>query len=71
MGMLRSALKTGILVKVVDVIRREAAKPENQAKIRDLLDRAKREAADPENQRRAKDMVAKLSNRSGKSPRMP
>lgn len=45
MGILRSALKTGIVVKVLDVVRREAAKPQNQEKARQLLDRASRRAS--------------------------
>lgn len=69
MGLIKSALKAGIVVKVIDVVRREAAKPENKAKIRDLMDRAKNEASKPENQRKAKEMVNKLGNRSGKSRR--
>ena len=71
MGIIKSALKAGIVVKIVDVVRREAAKPENQAKIRDFLDRAKNEASKPENQRKAKEMLNKFGNRPGKSPRMP
>ncbi|MDQ4040020.1 MAG: hypothetical protein M3313_17135 [Actinomycetota bacterium] len=71
MGMIKSALKAGIVVKIVDVVRREASKPENQAKIRDLLDRARNEATKPENQRKAKEMLNKFGNRPGKAPRMP
>ncbi|MDQ3505623.1 MAG: hypothetical protein M3446_07995 [Actinomycetota bacterium] len=71
MGMIKSALKAGIVVKVVDVVRREAAKPENQRKIREFVDRARREAAKPENQRKAREMVSKLSSRSGKNRRLP
>ncbi len=71
MGMIKSALKAGIVVKVVDVVRREAAKPENQRKIREFVDRARREAAKPENQRKAREMVSKLSSRAGKNRRLP
>ncbi len=71
MGMIKSALKTGIAVKVVDVVRREAAKPENQRKIREFIDRARNEATKPENQAKARDMVSKISSRTGKSRRMP
>jgi len=71
MGMIKSALKAGIVVKIVDVVRREAAKPENQAKIKDLLNRARTEASKPENQRKAKDLLNKFGNRPGKSTRMP
>ncbi len=71
MGMIKSALKTGIAVKVVDVVRREAAKPENQRKIRQFVDRARREAAKPKNQRKARELVSKLSSRAGKNRRLP
>jgi hypothetical protein len=33
---LRGALKTGIAVKALGIVRREAAKPENQAKAKEL-----------------------------------
>lgn len=36
MRAIRGALKTAIAVKAVDFIRREAAKPENQAKAREM-----------------------------------
>ncbi|CAN5267149.1 hypothetical protein BH24ACT9_BH24ACT9_09050 [soil metagenome] len=71
MGMIKSALKTGIAVKIVDVVRREAAKPENQRKAREMVDRVRREATKPENQRKARDLAAKFSSRSGKRHRMP
>ncbi len=71
MGMIKSALKTGIAVKVVDVVRREAAKPENQRKIRQFVDRARREVAKPENQRKARELASKLSSRAGKNRRLP
>ncbi len=71
MGMIKSALKTGVAVKIVDVVRREAAKPENQRKIREFIDRARNEATKPENQRKAREMVSKISSRTGKSRRMP
>ena len=67
MGIVKSALKAGIVVKVIDVARREAAKPENQRKIREFVDRARTEVTKPENQRKAKEMVNKLSSRAGKS----
>ena len=69
MGMLKSALKTGIAVKFVDVVRREAAKPENQRKAREMVDRLRHEATKPENQRKAREMAAKFSNRTGKGRR--
>lgn len=59
------------MVKLVDVIRREAAKPENQARIREFVERARREVAEPENQRGAKEMVSKFSNRPGKAGPRP
>ncbi len=71
MGIIKSALKTGVAVKIVDVVRREAAKPENQRKIREFIDRARNEATKPENQRKAREMVSKISSRTGKSRRMP
>ncbi|MBA3799001.1 MAG: hypothetical protein H0X18_07900 [Geodermatophilaceae bacterium] len=71
MGMIKSALKAGIVVKVVDVVRREAAKPENQRKIREFVDRARREATKPENQRKARELASKLSSRAGKNRRLP
>jgi hypothetical protein len=45
MGFLKNALKTGVVVKVLDVVRREAAKPQNQEKARRLVDRVSRRAA--------------------------
>lgn len=39
MSMLRGALKTGIAMKVFDIVRREASKPQNQAKAKQLLGR--------------------------------
>jgi len=71
MGMIKSALKAGVVVKIVDVVRREAAKPENQRKIREFIDRARNEATKPENQQKAREMVSKISSRTGKSRRMP
>lgn len=71
MGMLKSALKAGIVVKVIDVVRREAAKPENQRKAREMVDRVRREAAKPENQRKAREILTKVGNRTGKARRMP
>lgn len=71
MGIIKSALKTGIVVKIVDLVRREAAKPENQRKVRELVDRVRNEAAKPENQRKAKEMATKLSSRVGKNRGTP
>ncbi len=62
MGMLKSALKAGVAVKLVEVARREAAKPENQRKAKELVARVRREVAKPENQRKAKDVVNRLSS---------
>lgn len=36
MGFLGKALKTGIALKAVDVVRREASKPENQRKAKEF-----------------------------------
>ena len=69
MGMIKGALKAGIVVKVVDVVRREAAKPENQRKARELVARVRREAAKPENQRKIKDVLNKVGSRSGRTPK--
>jgi len=40
MGMLRGALKTSLAMKAIDILRREASKPQNQAKAKQLLTRA-------------------------------
>ncbi len=64
MGIIKSALKTGIAVKAVDLARREMRKPENQRKAKELMARAQREFRKPENQRRAKDALAKVSKRT-------
>ncbi len=69
MGMLRSALKTGIAVKLVNVARREAAKPENQRKAKELVTRVRREVAKPENQRKAKELATRLRTSVAKSPK--
>jgi hypothetical protein len=37
MGFLKSAIKTGITLKVLDLARREASKPENQRKAKEML----------------------------------
>lgn len=37
MSILKSALRTGVAMKAFDVVRREAAKPANQAKAKALL----------------------------------
>lgn len=39
MGMFKGAVKTGIAIKILDMVRREAAKPQNQAKARQLFKR--------------------------------
>lgn len=39
MGLFKGAAKTGIAMKVMDVVRREASKPQNQAKARRLFSR--------------------------------
>jgi hypothetical protein len=37
MSFLRSALRSGVAIKAVQVIKREAAKPENQRKAREVV----------------------------------
>jgi hypothetical protein len=37
MGFVKSSLRTGIALKAFDLLRREAAKPQNQAKAKELL----------------------------------
>ena len=49
MGAVRGLLKGAIAMKVLDVVRREAAKPENQAKARELAQKLGQEV----NRRRA------------------
>lgn len=66
MGLLKGAIKAGIVVKVADVVRREAAKPENQRKARELVDRIRREASKPENQRKARDVVDRVRSEVAK-----
>ncbi|MGW8590218.1 hypothetical protein ACWGLC_00755 [Dietzia sp. NPDC055877] len=44
MGFLSKAIKSGIALKAVDVVRREAAKPENQRKAKELLQKARNSA---------------------------
>lgn len=39
MGLLRTALRTGLAAKAIDIARREASKPENQRKARDMFER--------------------------------
>lgn len=44
MGFLGKAIKSGIALKAVDVVRREAAKPENQRRAKELLQKARNSA---------------------------
>ena len=44
MGFLSKAIKSGIALKAVDVVRREVAKPENQRKAKELLQKARNSA---------------------------
>ena len=67
MGIIKSAMKTGIAVKAFDLIRREMRRPENQQKLKDLMAKAQHEFRKPENQQKAKDVLSKVSKRS-KSP---
>ena len=41
MGFLRGAIKSGLAIKAVNIIKREAAKPENQRKAKELLAKAR------------------------------
>jgi hypothetical protein len=45
MGAVRGLLKGAIAVKVLDIVRREAAKPENQAKARELAQKLGQEVS--------------------------
>lgn len=37
MGLFKGAAKAGIAAKAIEIVRREAAKPENRAKARELV----------------------------------
>lgn len=67
MGVIKSALKTGIAVKAFDLARREMRKPENQRKAKALLAKAQEEFRKPQNQRKAKDVLSKVTKRGGPS----
>jgi len=41
MGFFKGAIKSGLAIKAANIIKREAAKPENQRKARELLAKAK------------------------------
>jgi hypothetical protein len=41
MGLIGKALKIGVLAKVVQVVQREASKPENRKKIGEAVDKVK------------------------------
>ena len=41
MGFLKKAIRSGIAVKAAQIVMREASKPENQRKARELLAKAK------------------------------
>ncbi len=69
MGIIKSALKTGIAVKAVDLARREMRKPENQRKARALMARAQQEFRKPQNQQKAMDVLSKAIKRGGGQPR--
>ncbi len=45
MGMLGKALKIGVLAKVVQLVQREASKPENRKKISDAMNKLKERGA--------------------------
>jgi hypothetical protein len=42
MGIFKGAMKTGLALKAFEIIKREAAKPQNQAKAKELLGKATR-----------------------------
>ncbi len=39
MGFLKSAIKTGLAMKALDLARREASKPENQRRAKEMVNR--------------------------------
>ena len=43
MGVVRGLVRSAVVLKLVDVVRREAAKPENQARARELARRLTQE----------------------------
>lgn len=45
MGLIGKALKVGVLAKLVQVVQREASKPENRKKIADAMDKVKNRRA--------------------------
>lgn len=51
MGAVRGLVRSAVVLKLVDVVRREAAKPENQARAREL---ARRLTQEVERRRRAR-----------------
>jgi hypothetical protein len=61
MAAVRGLVKSAIVLKVFDIVRREAAKPENQAKARELAQRVAQEVQ--------KRRTAKAPDTSTRSPR--
>lgn len=47
MGILRKAIRTGIAVKVFQVVQREASKPENQRKAKELFNKVSNRGRKP------------------------
>jgi hypothetical protein len=45
MGFIRNAIKSGIAIKAVNIIQREAAKPENQRKARAFVQKLRTKGA--------------------------
>ena len=45
MGLLRSAIKAGIAMKVLEIIQREARKPENQRRAKELFEQVRARSA--------------------------
>ena len=66
MGAVRGLVKSAIVLKVFDIVRREAAKPENQAKAREL---AQRVAQEVQKRRAARAPGATTPNPSARTPR--
>ncbi|MEE2034355.1 hypothetical protein [Rhodococcus chondri] len=47
MGMLNKVIKSGVAIKAVQVIKREAAKPENQRKAQELVTKLRQQRRRP------------------------
>jgi hypothetical protein len=67
MAAVRGLVKSAIVLKVFDIVRREAAKPENQAKARELAQRVAQEVQ----KRRGSRSPGSSSGAPGSSTRTP